>query len=238
MAITKEHFILIVEDEILIAEHISRVLRKAGFVNTSTAMSVDEAIATINKQKPEIVLTDIMLGTDRTGIDLGGLLYSHYKIPFVYITSHSSSEMLSKAKHTHPNAYLVKPFKKEDLIIAIELALFNSGLSEKKSEEESLLIKDGHAMAQIYFADILWLEAEGNYTLLHTSNNKKHLVRSVITDLHQQLPANDFLRIHRSFVVNKKSITEIRSTHVVINGREIPVGRTYKKTLDEQFKQV
>jgi DNA-binding LytR/AlgR family response regulator len=236
MSQNKEYSILIVEDELLIADHISRILNTAGFRNNRIVINVDEAIEAIQTQKPDIVLTDILLSGAKTGIDLGILLHTHYKMPFVYITSHSGSDMLSKAKHTHPNAYLVKPFKKEDLIVAIELALFNSELSTKSAEDAHLIIKDGHAMAQIPYADILWMEAEGNYTQLFTSNNKRRLVRTVITELHQQLPAHDFLRIHRSYVINKNYVTEYKSSLIHIKETKLPVGRTYKELLDEQFK--
>jgi two-component system response regulator LytT len=236
MSLQNNHSVLIVEDELLIAEHISRILRSAGFSNIHIAINVDEAITAIKNKKPQIVLTDIMLGSSKTGIDLGGLLQSEYKIPFIYITSHSDPEMLSKAKHTHPNAYLVKPFKKEDLLVAIELALFSAEAVTKPKENQSLIIKDGHAIAQIPHDDILYLEAEGNYTLLHSNTGKKRLIRSVITEIHDQLPAVDFLRIHRSFVVNKKHITEYKSSMVHIKEIKLSVGRTYKELLDEQFK--
>jgi two-component system response regulator LytT len=228
--------VLIVEDELLIADHISRILRSAGFSNILIAINVDEAITAIKDQKPQVVLTDIMLGSSKTGIDLGGLLQSEYKIPFIYITSHSDPEMLSKAKHTHPNAYLVKPFKKEDLLVAIELALFSAETLTKPKDGQRLLIKDGHAMAQIPYDDILYLEAEGNYTLLHTNTGKKRLIRSVITDIHEKLPSEDFIRVHRSFVVNKKHVTGYKSSMVYIKAIKLPVGRTYKEFLDEQFR--
>lgn len=236
MSQQNNHPVLIVEDELLIADHISRILRSAGFSNIHIAINVDEAITAIKDQKPQVVLTDIMLGSSKTGIDLGSLLQSDYKTPFIYITSHSDPEMLSKAKHTHPNAYLVKPFKKEDLLVAIELALFSAEAAVKPKETQSLFIKDGHAMAQIPHDDILYLEAEGNYTFLHTNAGKKRLIRSVITDIHEQLPSKDFFRIHRSYVVNKKYITEYKSAMVHIKDIKLPVGRTYKEFLDEQFK--
>ncbi len=230
----KELLVLIVEDELLIADHISRVLSSAGYTNNSYVTSVQEAVAVIEEQRPQIVLTDIMLGGDRNGIDLGELLHHKYEIPFVYITSHSSPDMISKVKFTRPNAYLVKPFKKEDLLVAIELALFNSTTEEK---EAVLQIKDGHSIVQIPHDDILWLEAEGNYTLIQTHSTKKRLLRSVITDLHQQLPENDFIRIHRSFVVNRKMITEYKASHVVVQNTKLPVGRTYREKLNERIKQ-
>jgi two-component system response regulator LytT len=236
MEANKGYHILIVEDELLIAEHISTILHAAGYINTTIAMSVDKALQAINNKKPSMVLTDIALGHIQTGIDLGALLYEQFKIPFIYITSHSSTEMFSKAKHTRPNAYLVKPFKKEDLLVAIELALFNSELNNKITENNSLLIKDGHAMARIPHNEIMWLEAEGNYTLIYTSGNKKRLIRNVITELQQQLPTNDFLRIHKSYAVNKKYVTELQAAQIVLGDIKLPVGRTYRELLIEQLK--
>jgi two-component system, LytTR family, response regulator LytT len=233
---TKNCGVLIVEDELLIAEHILRTLKVAGYLDISVATTVEEAITTIHLLKPHIVLTDIMLGTKKTGIDLGELLHSQYKIPFIYITSHSSSDMLAKAKHTHPNAYLVKPFKKEDLIVAIEFALFNAELTAKTAFEKSLIIKDGHAIAQIPFDTILYLEAEGNYTSLYISNGKKRLVRTAISELYNQLPTNNFIRIHRSFVINKNCVSEYETKYVYINETKLPVGRMYKDQLDTLFK--
>lgn len=226
----KEDLILIVEDELLIAENISRILRNAGYESVQYVTNVSEAIVIIETQKPQIVLTDIMLEGERTGIDLGNLIHSQYKIPFVYITSHSSPEMVAKVKFTHPNAYLVKPFKKEDLVVAIELALFNVNPS---AAEQFLQIKDGHVVAQIPCSEILWLEAEGNYTVIYCRNTKRRLVRNVITELHSQLPNVDFVRIHRSYVVNKKMISEYSSSFVVVNDVKLPVGRTYREKLNE-----
>jgi two-component system, LytTR family, response regulator LytT len=241
MQVNTEPYILIVEDELLIADHISRVLKASGYKNTSIAINVDEAIEYITKQNPVLVVTDIALGSARTGIDLGNLLSTHYKIPFIYITSHSSAEIIARAKYTRPNAYLVKPFKKEDLLVAIELAMFSIELTAKPNEEHYLLIKDGSAIAQIPHNTILWLKAEGNYTELYTNTSdggreKKRLIRNVITELHEQLPANEFLRIHRSYVVNKKFINEYKASHVIIKDNKLPVGRTYREFLDQHFK--
>jgi two-component system response regulator LytT len=234
--VEKENSFLIVEDELIIAEHISTILTNAGYVKNFIAMSVDEALEVIDKQKPDMVLTDISLGLSRTGIDLGKLLFEKYKIPFIYITSHSSPDILFKAKQTHPNAYLVKPFKKEDIIVAVELALFNAGFDTKTNEEACLLIKDGHVLARIPHAEIIWLQAEGNYTAIYTTHNKKRLVRTLITELLRQLPAKDFLRIHKSYAVNRIFVTELQSGIIVLKDIKLPVGRTYQEILINQLK--
>lgn len=225
--------ILIVEDELLIADNISRILKNAGYESVLYVTNVSEAITIIENQYPQIVLTDIMLEGEQTGVDLGNLIHTQYKIPFVYITSHASPEMVARAKFTRPNAYLVKPFKKEDLLVALELALFNTNT---ESDDRVLQIKDGHAVAQIPHNDILWLEAEGNYTIIHCLNTKRRLIRNVITDLHEQMDSRDFIRIHRSYVVNRKMISEYAPSFVLVNGTKLPVGRTFREKLDEVLK--
>lgn len=225
--------ILIVEDEMLIAEHISRILTSAAYT-TVCVTNVEAAITIIENQHPLMVLTDIMLLGDQTGIDLGTILHQKHRIPFVYITSYSGSDIINKVKATRPNAYLVKPFKKEDLLVAVDLALYNSSIEEQQ-DEQYLVVKDGRVTAQIPHDEILWLEAEGNYTLIVSQTLKKRLIRNTITEMQQQLPANDFIRVHRSYVVNRKKISELASAHVLINGEKLPIGRTYKEHLTERF---
>ena len=226
MEIDRENcLVLIVEDELIIAEHISRILKSAGYRKSNYVTNADDAIAFLQQNSVDIVLTDIMIEGHKNGIDLGARIHSDFSIPFIYITSHSSRELVDNLMKTRPNAYLLKPFKKEDLIVAIELALFNSKASES---EQTLQIKDGHAYAQIPFDDILWIEAEGNYSVIHSKSSKRRLIRSAITELFNQLPEETFIRIHRSYIVNKKMITSYTSSYVVVAGNKLTVGRTFK----------
>jgi two-component system response regulator LytT len=224
-------YVLIVEDELLIAEHIASVLRNAGYANTDIAMNVAEALDKIRIHKPDLILTDIALGQNRTGIDLGKLLQTTYKVPFIYITSHATPDIIQKAIVTRPNAYLIKPFKKEDLLVAIELALLAVGPAAGPEEKGQLLIKDGHAMALIAHQEIVWLQADGNYTSIHVSNGKRRLVRVLLTDLLTQLPNSEFLRVHKSYAVNRRCITELQSGFVLLGEIKLPVGRTYRELI-------
>lgn len=229
---------LIVEDEFLIAENTAEILENAGCKNVRMAATVEEAIAEIEKERPSMVLTDIALGQDKTGIDLGVVLHSTYHIPFIYITSHSSPEILGKAKHTRPNAYIVKPFKNEDLIVAIELALFNSDnkSDDESAEDEELIVKEGRAMIRLPHASITWMEADGNYTTIHVNNDKRRVIRVSITELQEQLPGQSFMRIHKSFLVNVRFVKSIRSGSLFVGEKELPVGRTYQDIVNNRFK--
>ena len=184
-----------------------------------------------------MVLTDINLGEEKSGIDLGELLYQKYHIPFIYITSHSSPEILGKAKHTRPNAYIVKPFKNEDLLVAIELALFNSVEESNNSlESPELIVKEGRAIVRLDCNEITWLESGGNYTTINLYDAKRRVVRIPISELQQQLSAKQFVRIHKSYLINKKYITEIRTNSVLIQDQELPVGRAFQSSMSLLFK--
>lgn len=228
---------LIVEDEFIIAETISEILSHAGFSQIRMVSSVEEAIKEIECRKPDMVLTDINLGAEKSGIDLGNLLHTTYRIPFIYITSHSSPEILGKAKHTRPNAYIIKPFKNEDLLVAIELALFNmvNTISDHVIVNE-LLVKEGRAMVRINCNDITWLEADGNYTKINLIDSKRRVVRMSISDLQEQLPSQQFIRIHKSYVVNKRQLTELHASSIIIQGQELPIGRVYQQSVEKFFK--
>ncbi len=220
---------LIVEDELLIAETIVNFLKIEGYENVEMAETVEEAIACIEKSEIEFVLTDIALGQQQTGIDLGNKLFTKYKIPFIYITSHADKAMIDKAKHTRPNAYIIKPFKKEDLLVAIELALFNAANSTiKANDSEELIVKDGRAIVRLHHANILWLETEGNYTVIHLINEKRRIIRRALTEFEEELPKSNFIRIHKSYLINKKQVSEVRTNSIIINGLELNIGRSYQ----------
>ncbi len=228
--------ILIVEDNLLIAETIRETLINAGYENVRIVVSVEEAVLEIKNSKPGLVLTDIELGKGKNGIDLGNLLNTTYFLPFIYITSHSSPEILSRAKHTHPNAYIVKPFKSADLLVAIEFALFNAvHKGETIKEDEALVVKEGRAIVKINYSDIVWLESSGNYTIINLSNFKRRVIRDGLTEFENQLNPAYFIRIHKSFLVNKSFVTEVRAAKLFIKEHEFPIGRTYQTDVNSSF---
>ena len=235
--IAKSKF-LIVEDELLIAETISDFLKNEGCQHVTIVESVEEAVQHIESAHVDFVLTDIALGREKTGIDLGNLLYTKYKIPFIYITSHADKAMIDKAKHTRPNAYIVKPFKKEDLLVAIELGLYNNTSSTRQgpTEAEELIVKEGRALVRIYQSNILWFESDGNYTTIHLKNDKRRVIRQGLVEMQEQLPATNFIRIHKSYLVNKLHISELSSNTLKIEDTELPIGRAYQQNVADIFR--
>lgn len=117
--------ILIVEDEFIIAAHLKSDLEELGYEVCQIAASVNDAEKAITKHQPDIALLDIRLQGEKLGTDLGKQLLEEGRIPFIYLTSHFDKGTIDEAKITRPSAYLVKPFNKEDVYVAIEMAINN-----------------------------------------------------------------------------------------------------------------
>jgi DNA-binding NtrC family response regulator len=133
--------ILIVEDQFIEANHLRIMLQRAEYSVCGIARSVEQAEKMIEKEIPGLVLLDIFLNGNRTGIELAAQLRDE-NIPFIYLSANSNEDVLNAAKATHPNGFLVKPFREKDLLIAIEIARYHHehGL-ESKLRKEALFQK-------------------------------------------------------------------------------------------------
>jgi DNA-binding LytR/AlgR family response regulator len=166
-----------------------------------------------------------------------------YKIPFIFISAYSDAETIKKAAFWHPSAYLVKPVKKIDIYTAIEVAIKNytkyvpSKNNENSIEEDELMPIENHLFIKInsnykkiIFSEILYFESFKNYIELHLQN-EKIIVRNTLQKFLELLPQNNFIQVHRSFVVNKKYISEIKTNSIIILETEIPIGKKNKENL-------
>lgn len=130
--------ILIVEDEFVAANNLRIMLESAGYKVSGLADSYEQAVALLEKEKPDLVLLDIFLAGPKTGIDLGRLL-KQLNIAFIYLSANSNIETLQLAKLTEPYGFLVKPFREKDMLIAIDIADYLHGQKQKIRERETVL---------------------------------------------------------------------------------------------------
>jgi DNA-binding NtrC family response regulator len=115
--------ILIVEDQFIEANNLRIILRKADYAVCTIARSVSEALIIIESEKPDLVLLDIRLKGDLTGIDLARILKGK-NIAFVFLSANSNRETLEAAKATKPYGFLVKPFREKDVLVMLDVALY------------------------------------------------------------------------------------------------------------------
>ena len=124
--------ILIVEDQFIEAKSLNVILTNAGYSTCTIARSVTAALSIIEKEKPDLVLVDIFLQGEGTGIDLGKIL-NEKNMAFVYLSANSNRQILEEAKPTRPYGFMVKPFRAKDVLIMLDVALYlhRNRLTEK-----------------------------------------------------------------------------------------------------------
>lgn len=118
--------IFLVEDDRVIVSTTTWRLEKMGYEVCGSADTGTDALDQIARLRPDLVLVDIHIRGAIDGIGVGALLREQLAVPFIYLTSKFDDETLAKAKKTHPEGYIVKPFQDKDLKVAIELALKQS----------------------------------------------------------------------------------------------------------------
>jgi DNA-binding LytR/AlgR family response regulator len=228
--------ILVVEDEIIIADNLCDVIEELGYQALEPALNYTEALEFIEEEKPDIAILDIQLGGKKTGIDLAKEIIKNHNFPYIFLTSNSDEQTIREVKALNPPAYLIKPFTKEELYASIEIVLHNFSeikpIITKQSETSlnSLFIKDKGVYKKVLLEDVLYLKSEHVYTELFLKNNRNQLIRTSLNSIINKLNSN-FIRVHRSYVINIKFLDEINSTSLKINGNIIPIGNTYKNDL-------
>lgn len=127
--------IIVVEDEVIVAEDIKSILLKEGYEISAIVSSGSRAIKEINKYTPDLVIMDIMLEGDLDGVDVAKKIKEDLNIPIVFITAYTDEETLQKAKLTEPYGYIIKPFEAVELKTIIELALYKHKKDNELSEK-------------------------------------------------------------------------------------------------------
>ncbi len=243
--------VLIVEDEIIIAEDIREMLEKSGYEVAGLTGEVDEARRLLHATQPDVVLLDITLGQAQLGLELAREIAEKHQLPFIFCTSHGDKSTIKKATQLHPHGYLIKPFDQKDLYSSIEIALANFSSNLKSFDpddpevvtsdmiiKDSLFIKEGDLFVKVKIDDITWLSPEGNYTTIYDRQGRKYVVRMPLKDLYNFLPAEKFFRTHRSYMVNMDYVDAINNASVYIGTTKIPLGKNFRDALLTQVRKL
>jgi DNA-binding LytR/AlgR family response regulator len=240
--------ILIVEDEMIIGANISLQLSQLGYKVNAIVPKGEEALEKIRIEQPDIVILDINLNGTIDGIDTALLMQKEYDIPIIYLTANADESNFNRAKITKPYAFISKPFKKLDLQRAIELTI-NRIMAEKgtkKANENSnssvvlddrIFVKHNDNMIKIIIKNILYVEADRNYSHIFTKE-KEYLLVMTLKDIDSKLPNEFFIRVHRSFIVNISQIDEVGNTHIVVAKKVIPMSKNLRPELLKRLQTI
>lgn len=227
--------ILIVEDEKNILNNL-KFLLEANDYETYIASNGMEGYNEAVKIMPDLIVSDILM-PELDGYAFKQKLNENKKtagIPFIFLTAKVDMQDLRQGMNIGADDYLVKPFKSHDLLKAIDTRLKRVDEFSKRAEVKNLsnnrLENDGRILVEIRnkqefvrITDIKYIQAEGAYSEIYVSTEKKYLIRKLLKDWERILPKNTFLRIHRSLIINVEHVSRIEKQSL----------RTYKAFLKD-----
>jgi len=212
-----------IDDEPLALDVISKFCKRRGGMDLTTFSDPQLGLETIMREKPAIAFLDIEIG-NISGLDIASQLPK--ETCFIFTTAYLDYAI--DGFELDAVDYLHKPFAYSRFVTAIEKALRRLGINAGTSTGRSLLVKQDYANVSIPLADILYIEAMEGYVKIFRENNECTVSRVILKNIGSQLPADEFIRIHRSFIVQKSKIKSFTKKEVELtNGKCIPVGRQY-----------
>jgi DNA-binding LytR/AlgR family response regulator len=222
---------LIVDDEPIAREIIQTYCAHLPILNiVASCGNALEAKAVMHDHKIDVLFLDINMPV------LNGMAFlkTLKNAPQVIFTT-AYKEYALDAFDLSACDYLLKPFSLERFIVAVDKALERLGASPSITAENAapkaddyIFIKADGKIYKVVYDDLLYAEAKGNYTKIITTQNTLLPVMT-FSNLEEILPKSLFLRLHRSFIVNKAKITHIEGNRVFISSCEIPIGSNYKE---------
>lgn len=245
--------ILVVEDELIIAESLKIMLEGMGYEVPAVFTSGTETLEVFKPGFADIIIMDIQLANNTNGIDTSIEIRKISTAPIIYITDNKDEYLRKKAIYeTNTVQYLTKPFSRLDISIAIDLAIKaikGHEMQLQKANKSSYLInecifvKDGQGFKKIMISDILFLKADGSYCNLIYKNSSKAdesiLFSENLSFLEEKLAfAKELVRIHRSYIININSVKKIQENRLWIEDKEIPIGKTYRNEVRDRFRFV
>lgn len=245
--------VLVVEGENIVSKDIQHSLKKLGYNVVGAASTGEKAITLAHEHKPDVVLMDIMLKGDMNGIETASKIKESLNIPVIYLTAYADEATLSKAKVTEPYGYIIKPFKEIDLHTSIEMALYKHGkesevlkerdllysLVENKDTKNFIFVKSNSRLVKLKTEDIYFIEALKDYVVINTLNSR-YTIHSTMKDIERKLPGDEFIRVHRSFIVRLDKIAAIEQPNLILENDKkiIPIGGSYRDELSNRINLV
>jgi DNA-binding LytR/AlgR family response regulator len=238
--------VLVVEDESIVSKDIQHSLKKLGYNVVGAASTGERAFELAASEKPDIILMDIMLKGEMNGIETASRVKEELQIPVIYLTAYADESTLEKAKVTEPYGYIIKPFKEVDLHTSIEMALYKFSkekevikardlfysIIENKDSKDFIFVKSKSRLVKIKTIDIYFVEALKDYVVINTLDSR-YTIHSTMKEIVAKLDQDNFIRVHRSFIVRLDKIASIEypNLHLENDKKIIPIGGSFKDDL-------
>lgn len=237
----EKYRVLIVDDEFLARKLLSGYVSKIESLElVGTCSNAFEAMACLQKEHIDILLLDIHM-PDITGLEL---VSSMKNMPAVIFTT-AYSEYAIDSYELGAVDYLLKPISFPRFFQAINKAIEKTGIRNEKIIERSvapaeqqevkpaldfLTVKADYKIYKINYSDLIYIEGQHEYVTFHTSTRRITALYS-LKSLEEQLPADQFLRIHKSYIISFHFVEDIEGNSVSVAGTRLPIGGSYRDAL-------
>jgi two-component system, LytTR family, response regulator len=228
---------IILDDEPMAIEILERYLSKTPVLNLlSSFRDPTTAVQYINDNKVDLIFLDINL-PDISGLMIPSLIDRNTL--FIFTTAYPEHAL--QGYELNAVDYLLKPILFERFLKAVikagELYKLKAKYEDNdetivnigKVKQGMLFFKSGTQIYKVETEDILYFQKEGVYFVIYTKSDKKIIIRTNFASLIEILPINNFIRIHKSYIISLKHIDVITNDEVIINKTHIPISDTYKE---------
>jgi DNA-binding LytR/AlgR family response regulator len=219
---------LIIEDDQVAQQYLLMYLTRLPYLNVVDVFSNPlDALPVLCNNDIDLLFLDMHL----PGMDGLKFLKSLNNLPRVVLTTADPTYALD-AFEAGVIDYLVKPFSFERLLKAVNRAITSTEPAPVVKLLTHAFLKTGRESVRVLISDILYVEAFGAFSKVHTSSAVL-VISELLADLHEQLPEGEFLRIHKSYIAARQRITKISSKFVFIQHYQIPLGATYREQVEK-----
>ena len=224
-----------IDDEPLALKVIVSHCEKTDFINLQkTFTHPTEALKYLRKYPVDLLFVDIQMPS-MNGINLVKAIQQSTMIIFTT----AFSEYAVTSYELNAIDYLLKPINYTRFHMAVNKANEYYGYVNRKnySEEKYVFIRADFSLIKILLADILYIEGLADYLKIFIKGRKNVVTRMTMKDMIEKLPSNDFIRVHRSFIIPLNSIRSVRNDIIFLDEKEVSIGRTYKEQFYKIYKQ-
>ncbi|WP_461138901.1 response regulator [Spirosoma pomorum] len=221
--------ILLVEDELATATTMQETLEEAGHTVVDIARTRQDAVKAFKKYSPDLVIVDIQLEKEADGgIAAAREMQTIQSVPIIYLTASAEKRVIEIARNTQPAAYLLKPFRVDELTIHVELAYhtFMVNHSEKVVEKEitNLFLHINQGYEKVLPREVLYIMADGVYCKLFQLNrDKPRYVSMNLSHLAEYFSSANFYRLSRSYLVNLDHLERLERNQLYMVGHTTPI---------------
>jgi len=239
--------ILIMENDPLLSSGLNHLLNQYGYEVSGICTTADGAVLMAKEVQPDLIIADINLDGEKTGIDAVHQIKKDLRdLMVIYLTVEDDRHIFDQAGETFPDNYIIKPYSKRGVIYAIYNAIRNFKRRASQPPLPSgqsiagnhLFIKGNqHRNMNIYsrieIDHVLYIEADGAYCKIHMDDKTQHHLSMTTKDLEHQLNGTSIVRVHRSYLVNLNKVIEIsKEDRLLYFGKDKKVSYSRERTAE------